>query len=128
AFINPLTSDQRPILMLQLARMAAEIGNPDIALRILKEVESTAAVVPGSRLVAPLIRHKAGDLEGFQHNIASLEVQAQDFNDVTVRQESNAFLFTIKAITGDTAGARTAAQNVPAPQLMHIITSSTSRL
>jgi tetratricopeptide (TPR) repeat protein len=127
SFLQPLPQDQRIELLLALARIAAEVGNPDIALRILREVE-TGVVNPGTRVIGPLIRFKAGDKEGFRAAISAMESEASTSTNAIVRAKANALLFTVKSITGDYAGARLAATKVSDANLAFLVSATTARM
>jgi len=127
SFLQPLPTEQRIELLLALARIAADVGNPQIALRILHEVE-TGVANPGTRIVGPLIRNKAKDKEGFDAAIRSYEHDAAVSPNTSVRGKANAMFFVIKASTGDIAGARDAANKVADPFLSYIVAATTERL
>jgi tetratricopeptide (TPR) repeat protein len=127
SFLDPLPQEQRIVQLLSLARIAAEVGNPDIALRILREVE-TGVVDPGTRLVGPLIRFKAHDMEGYNKAIKELQAEADNALNPIGQQRANMFLFTIRAICGDVAGAREAAKKVADSNLRFLLSATAQRL
>ena len=126
-FLEPLPQDQKIVQLLALARTAAEVGNPDVALRILREVE-TGVIDPGTRLVGPLIRYKALDMIGYNQSMRELQDEADHALSPADRERANIFIFTIRAITGDFKDARQAAGKVSTANLRYLLSAASQRL